>query len=183
MEITRSKVRICAFIFGPIVLASYWFGVSRMEDPMLLWGGIPESVRPINTFCMFIAATGFLIMWWSFLYKWDSASVEELNWPWRDNNSGGHTRLLLALLLVMIPSTFWLESTNFHISNDYSWTPYLVVGVLFLAAIGNILLGLLAWSAYKKGMEGAIWAVIGAGMLAIQVIINDAIWWSLKFPW
>ena len=83
----------------------------------------------------------------------------------------------------MIPSAFWIESTNFHISNDYSWTPFLVVGILILVSFGNILLGLLAWSAYQEDIENSIWAVIGAGMLAIQVIINDAIWWSIKFPW
>ena len=58
-----------------------------------------------------------------------------------------------------------------------------LIQILILAAIGNILLGLLAWSAYQAGFDGAIWAVIGAVMLAIQVIINDAIWWSIKFPW
>ena len=82
----------------------------------------------------------------------------------------------------MIPSAFWIESTNFHISNDYSWTPFLVVGILILVSFGNILLGLI-WSAYQEDIENSIWAVIGAGMLAIQVIINDAIWWSIKFPW
>ncbi len=183
MEITRSIVRICCFIFGPIVLASYWYTISKMEDPMALWGGIPENLRSANVFCMFVAAAGFLMMWWLFLYKWDSTVVETLNWPWGESGSGGNARLLLGFLLVMIPSAFWIESTNFHISNDYSWTPYLVVGILILVAIGNILLGLLAWSAYQEGFDGAILAVIGAGMLGIQVIINDAIWWSIKFPW
>jgi hypothetical protein len=183
MEITRFIVRRCVFIFGPIVLASYWFGVSKMEDPMALWGGIPESVRPANIFCMFLAAIGFLIMWWLFLYKWDATSVEALNWPWAESNVGGHARLLLAFLLVMIPSALWLELTGFHIANDYSWTPYLVVGNLIVVAIGNILLGLLALNAYHEDFDGAIWCVIGSMLLAIQVIINDAIWWSFKFPW
>ncbi len=183
MEISRLIVKICTFILGPIILASYWYGISKMEDPMALWGGIPENFRSANVFCMFIAAAGFLIVWWLFLFKWDAMLVESLNWPGGESGSGGNARLLIAFLLVMIPSAFWLEFTNFHISNDYSWTPYLVVGTLILVAIGNILLGLLAWSAYQAGFDGAIWAVIGAGMLAIQVIINDAIWWSIKFPW
>ena len=183
MEVTRSIVRTCCFIFGPVVLASYWFGVSKMEDAMALLGGIPENLRPMNVFCMFVAATGFLIMWWLFLFHWDPILIETLNWPWAENNGGGYGRLLLAFLLVMIPSAMWLDLTNFHISNDYAWTPYLVVGVLILASIGNILLGLLSWSAYQAGFDGAIWAVIGSFMLAIQVIINDAIWWSIKFPW
>ncbi len=183
IEISGTIVKICTFIFGPIILASYWFGISKMEDPIALWGGIPENFRPANIFCMILAAIGFLMVWWLFLFKWDAILVESLNWPWAENETGGHARLLLAFLLVMVPSATWLELTNFHIVNNYSWTPYLVVGILVLVAIGNILLGLLAWSAYQEGLEGAIWAVIGAGLLSIQVIINDAIWWSIKFPW
>ena len=183
MKVTRSTVRICCFIFGPLVLLSYMYTLSKMEEPMALWGGIPENLRSVNVFCMFVAATGFLIMWRLFLYKWDVEVVESLNWPWKESGSGGNSRLLLGFLLIMIPSAFWIESTNFHISNDYSWTPFLVVGILILVSFGNILLGLLAWSAYREGIENSIWAVIGAGMLAIQVIINDAIWWSIKFPW
>ena len=101
-------------------------------------------------------------MWWLFLYRWDTAVVETLNWPWAESGAGGNTRLLLGFLLVMIPSAFWIESTNFHISNDFSWTPYLVIGILILVAIGNILLGLLAWSAYQEGIDGAIWAAVVA---------------------
>ncbi len=183
MKITRSTVRTCCFIFGPLVLISYLFTLSRMEDPAALWGGIPENLRGVNTACMFIAATGFIMMWWLFLYKWDSLVVESLSWPWSKSNSGGNARLLFGFLLVMVPSSLWIESTYFHISNDFSWTAYLVIGILILVSIGNILLGLIAFSAYKKGIKGANWALIGAGMLAIQVIINDAIWWTIKFPW
>ena len=61
MKVTRSTVRICCFIFGPLVLLSYVYTLSKMEDPMALWGGIPENLRSVNVFCMFVAATGFLI--------------------------------------------------------------------------------------------------------------------------
>ena len=84
MKVTRSTVRICCFIFGPLVLLSYVYTLSKMEEPMALWGGIPENLRSANVFCMFVAATGFLIMWRLFLYKWDVAVVESLNWPWKE---------------------------------------------------------------------------------------------------
>ena len=83
----------------------------------------------------------------------------------------------------MIPSMLWLESTLFHINNDYSWTPYLVIGVLTLASIGNILYGLLAYSAYQDGLEGANMMLLGSVMLSIQCIILDGIVWNVKFPW
>ena len=83
----------------------------------------------------------------------------------------------------MIPSMLWLESTLFHINNDYSWTPILVIGVLTLASIGNIMYGLLAYSAYQDGLDGATPMLIGSVMLSIQCIILDGIVWNVKFPW
>ena len=68
MEVSRELVRTVVFILGPMVLASYVIGLRRMEDPMSLWGGIPESWRPLNVTCMFIAAAGFLIAWWHLLF-------------------------------------------------------------------------------------------------------------------
>ena len=48
MEISREFVRTVVFVLGPMVLASYVIGVRRADDPMALWGGIPESWRTLN---------------------------------------------------------------------------------------------------------------------------------------
>ena len=184
MEIKRETIRMMLYILGPMVLVSYVIGVYRMDNPELLWGGIPESWQPLNVACMFIATIGFLIMWWHFLYRWDAAAVETVQWPWTSGNDGGHTRLLIAFLLILIPSCLWLELTAFHIRTDYSWTKWLVIGNLLLVCLGNILLGMFALSAHRNKIQpGTIWPIIGAMMFAIQVIINDGILWSLKYPW
>ncbi|MGY8701848.1 MAG: hypothetical protein ACKVHH_03965 [Candidatus Poseidoniales archaeon] len=184
MEISREILRMTVYIFGTLVLASYVFGISRMDDPNQLWGGIPESWRPLNIACMFVAATGFLIMWWFFLYRWDAAAVEMVQWPWGNGVGGGNTRLFIALLLFLIPSILWLELTAYHVRSDYNWTKWLVIGNLLLVCIGNILLGLFALGAHQQNVQsGTIWPLFGAVMLAIQVIINDGILWNLKYPW
>jgi len=184
MEIKRETIRMTLYVLGPMVLASYVIGVYRMDNPELLWGGIPESWQPLNVVCMFIATIGFLIMWWNFLYRWDAAAVETVQWPWTSGNDGGHTRLLIAFLLILIPSCLWLELTAFHIRTDYSWTKWLVIGNLLLVCLGNILLGMFALSAHRNKIQpGTIWPIIGAMMFAIQVIINDGILWNLKYPW
>ena len=76
MELTRLNLRIFTFILGPIILATYAYGVSKMSNPEKLWGGIPESWRKFNVTCMFISAAGFLIMWWMFLFQWENQSVD-----------------------------------------------------------------------------------------------------------
>ena len=184
MEITRETIRLALYITGPLVLLSYVYGISKMESPNDLWGGIPESWRSLNVSCMFISATGFLIIWWFFLYRWDATAVETVQWPWGEGTGGGHSRLLLAFLLVTIPSMLWLELTSLHMQTGASWTQWLVIGNLWLVCLGNILLGLFAWSAHQEEIAAdTIWPVIGAVMLGIQVIVNDGILWNLKYPW
>jgi len=185
LEISRETVRLAVYILGPLVLVSYVVGIYRMNDPNQLWGGIPESWRPLNVTCMFVSAAGFLVMWWFFLYRWDTATVDQIQWPWGSNrDSGGHGRLLIAFSLVLIPSMLWLESTSLHIRTDADWSKWVVIGTLWLVCLGNILLGLLAWNAHQQGLEkDAIWPVMGAAMLSIQVIGNDGIIWVAKYPW
>jgi hypothetical protein len=114
----------------------------------------------------------------------DASVIDQLRWPWQDSADGkGANRLFLAYCVFLIPSMLWLESTLFHINNDYSWTPLLVIGVLTLASIGNIMYGLLAYSAYQDGLDGANMMLLGSVMLSIQCIILDGIVWNVKFPW
>jgi len=132
---------------------------------------------------MFIAAAGFLIYWWIIFYQFDHETFFSLRWPWVYADGKGANRLLLAYSLILIPSALWLESTLFHLSNNYSWTPVLVIGILMMVSIGNLMLGLLAYGAYQDGANGSGLMMIGAVMLGIQCIFNDCILWSLKFPW
>ena len=132
---------------------------------------------------MFIAAIGYLMYWWTILYSVDVSVIENLRWPWGESDGKGANRLLLTYCVFLIPSMLWLESTLFHMNNDYSWTPYLVIGILTLASIGNIMYGLLAYSAYQDGLEGANMMLLGSFMLSIQCIFLDGIVWNVKFPW
>ncbi len=183
MKVTRNFVRIFIFIFGTLVLVSYVYGLSHASDKDALWGGIPWSQAQFIVPFMFLAAFGFLMYWWIILYQNDESAMESLRWPWGESDGGGGARLLLAFALLVIPSALWLEATIFHIENEYSWTPFLVIGVLLLACVGNVLMGLLAYSAYVDEMPGGRKMLIGSILLGIQCIIFDGIYWNLKFPW
>ena len=183
MKVTRNFVRIFIFIFGTLVLVSYVYGLSHASDKDALWGGIPWSQAQFIVPFMFLAAFGFLMYWWIILYQNDESAMESLRWPWGGSDGGGGARLLLAFALLVIPSALWLEATIFHIENEYSWTPFLVIGVLLLACVGNVLMGLLAYSAYVDEMPGGRKMLIGSILLGIQCILFDGIYWNLKFPW
>ena len=183
MEITREFVKIITFILGPIVLASYVYGISHSQNPSGLWGGIPVSWQRYIVPFMFIAALGYIIYWWTVFYHLDTLTVESFRWPWGESDGKGNSRLLFSFLLILIPSALWIESTIFHIENDYSWTPFLVIGLLFLASVGNVMLGLIAYSAYQDDVSSSSYMLFGAIALGIQCILNDFIIWSYKFPW
>ena len=183
MEITRRLVLTFTFIFGPLVLVSYVYGLSHAEKPQDLWGGIPLPWQSYIVPFMFIAAAGFLVYWWIVFFQFDQSMFFSLHWPWKDPDGKGADRLFLAYTLILIPSALWLESTLLHLSNDYSWTPVLVIGILILVAIGNVMLGLLAYGSYQDGVDGSGLMIAGAVMLGIQCVINDCILWSIKFPW
>lgn len=183
MEVTREFIRKFTFIAGPLVLISYAFALSRLDDWDSLWGGVPETWITYIVPFMFIAAIGFLMYWWVALFKLDVAVFESLRWPWRESDGNGGMRLLLAYALFLIPSMLWIDSTIFHMNNSYSWTPILVIGILALASVGNIMLGLLAYGAMQDGVDGSKIMLLGSVFLGIQVILNDLIIWSAKFPW
>jgi len=183
VEITRQLVLTFTFVFGPLVLASYVYGLSHAEKPIELWGGVPEVWRIYIVPFMFVAAFGFLMYWYIVFFQFDESVMSSLRWPWTKSDGNGATRLLIAYAVFLIPSALWIESTILHIENDYAWTQYLVIGVLLATSIGNVMLGLLAFGAYQDGMEGSFLMVLGAIMLAIQCILNDFVIWVYKFPW
>lgn len=183
MEITREFIRIFTFITGPLVLVSYAYGLSRLDDKASLWGGIPTSWTTYIVPFMFLAAIGFLMYWWVALFQIEVSVLDSLRWPWGESDGNGAKRLFLAYALFLIPSLLWIDSTIFHMKNSYSWTPLLVIGILGLASIGNIMFGLLAYGAWQDGVDGSGMMLLGSVFLAIQVILNDFIIWSAKFPW
>ncbi len=183
MEITRKFIRTFVMILGIFILLSYVYGVSKSDDATVLWGGIPLSWTKFIIPWMFVAAIGYLMYWWTILYSVDVSVIENLRWPWGESDGKGANRLLLTFCTFMIPSMLWLESTLFHMNNEYFWTPFLVIGILIIVSIGNIMFGLLAYSAYQDGVEGSKTMIAGSIMLSIQCIFFDAILWNVKFPW
>lgn len=183
MEVSRQFLRLFIFIFGSLVLVSYAYGVSHASDKTALWGGIPWSQAKFIVPFMFLAAFGFLMYWWTILYQSEASVLADLRWPWGSADGQGGGRLLLAFALLVIPSALWLEATIYHIDHDYNWTAFIVVGVLMLACIGNIMMGLLAYSAWQDEIPGGGLMLLGSVLLGIQVILFDGIYWNLKFPW
>ena len=90
----RTKLFAWIAIGGVLTLGSYVWGVMgypELRDGM--WGGVPESVKPLYTINMFLAAFGFLLAMVLVLKYADEAMLK---------------RLLLPYTLILIPSALWL---------------------------------------------------------------------------
>lgn len=183
MRITQKQLRAVVFVLGPLVLVSYVAGIARAEAPDDLWGGVTGTLQLATIPFMFVAAAGFLAYAWIALFKLDDTTLAALRWPGRVSDGKGHSRLLAAYLLYLIPSALWLEATLLHLNEPRSWTPTLVIGILALASIGIVMLGLLGWSAYKDQVPGARWLILGAIGMGYQSIVNDLVIWVIQFPW
>ena len=95
MQITRQFIRICVINFGILVLASYVYGLSRLEDKMVLWGGIPDSWLKFIVPFMFIAAIGWLIYWWTILYRVDASVMDRGKIPVMETEQTDYSSLIV----------------------------------------------------------------------------------------
>jgi len=185
MQVTRGGLRVTLACLGTLVLISYGVGVGRMSQPAMdLWGGLKENHRFafILPF-MLLAVGGFIEYWRTTLFVMDEEIVATLRWPWGKSDGNGSLRLLVCLCLFLVPSALWIEATLFHMNHGYSWSPAVPITILIAVAVGNLLMLALGVSAYQDDLPGAVRMVIGATLLAIQCVINDAIIWTAMFPW
>ena len=68
------------FIFGSLVLFSYYNGVTKNPTLSLkLWGGVPESLRFFIISFMFISAIGYFFFTYNFLVNVDLKNIVFLN--------------------------------------------------------------------------------------------------------
>lgn len=183
LQINQDNLKLFTAVAGFFVLLSYVYGVWKAPDRSALWGGIEGGLLKFSAAFMFIAAAGYLLMWYTLFFSMSSEEFDSLRWIFSDRSGSGAKALFVAFLLFLIPSMLWLESTSFHLRTDYSWTPVLVIGILALASIGNIIFILIGLAANADGASYGLTIAIGGLMISIQCILNDLIIWSLKFPW
>ena len=66
MNIQQVGLLVLMVIGGIAVLGSYVFGVKNQAGgTSLLWGGIPQAIRPVYTVSMLVAATGYFFCYLS----------------------------------------------------------------------------------------------------------------------
>lgn len=179
--VSKREVLRIVLVAGPAVPLAYLLGASHAPPVEQIWGGVTPGMQQVIVPWMFLSALGFLV--WAFgLWRWlDSKDVEAMQWPARHPDGKGADRLAWAMLFFLVPSIFWLEATILHLTNPQSWTPDVVVFILFLVGLGNVMALTLTWSVRDR--PHARWMVAGIAIVAVQTVVNDLILWSMLFPW
>jgi hypothetical protein len=176
MDANKRWLIAIILIGGVAVLGSYIWGIQARPDAgQILWGGVPEKIRPFYTVNMFLAAAGYFLFTFFILFRLDSIKTKVTS-----RFGFGVFHSLYAAIL--IPSALWLPLT--FLAVDQSSQALLWMVRIVLSVVGAASLGLFfalrkvrppqpAW-AYRLGM-------IGSMFFCIQTMILDAIVWGAFF--
>jgi len=159
---------------GSAVLASYVVGLGAVPGDAL-WGGVPDSMRPLYTVNMFFAAAGYFFFTAYILFRLDSGTT-------RVAGRFGYGIFHLFYALVLFPSALWLPLTALMAEQPGLATGVCVRIDLALVAFGA--LGLLA-SLISLGAgapKGRRLAIAGLVPFCLQTVVLDALVWPAFFP-
>ena len=173
MDPAARKLALVQLILGPAVLGSYVWCLSVWpEASSQMWGGVPESIQPLYTLWMFVAAAGYFAYTYVFLFKTKPEQTKVLG--------RGYGVLSLLYILMLLPSALWMPMTKWLLEDPSALRFWLVRLDLFAVALGS--LGLIAAAASLEprppGRLRTI-AIVGAVAFSVQTVVLDAIIW----PW
>jgi hypothetical protein len=160
---------------GLAVLASYAWGTFVHPEAMgALWGGVPESLRPLYTVNMLLAAAGYFLFTPYIVFRLRPEAA-------RIGARHGYGLFHGLYLLVLLPSALWLPLTVAMVASPSLalwWTIRLV-----LAAVGVGSLGLVAaLVALREAPPGRVRALVGLVPFCVQTAVLDALVWPAWFP-
>jgi len=176
MDANKRWLIAIILVGGMAVLGSYVWGIqARPDSGQILWGGVPEKIRPLYTVNMFLAAAGYFLFTFFILFRLDPIEAKVTS----QFGFGVFHGLYAAIL---IPSALWLPLTFFAVdqsSQALLWLVRIVLGVVGAASLG------LFFALRKFRPPQPAWAyrlaMVGSIFFCIQTVILDAIVWGVFF--
>jgi hypothetical protein len=173
----RRRLLLLNALGGAAVLGSYALTFSRPDAGEILWGGVPESLKPLYTRNMFLAAAGYFPFTALLAFGVDPARV-------RFFGRWGYGLLFGLYFLVLIPSALWLPLTFAFADSGGSMALWWAVRVdLALVAVGSLgLLGAVWTASPPPNRALQVAAVVGALAFCLQTVVLDAAIWPAYYP-
>ena len=176
MHLQRKRLLWINGLGGSAVLASYVLGLgSNAELGAALWGGVPESIRPLYTANMLLAALGYFLFTPFILFRLPPDTT-------RIGSTFGFGVFGWLYALVLVPSALWLPLTAYLLAHPSAAAWWAVRTDLALVAVGSagLLASLVALPAGAP--RGRLLAVGGLLAFCLQTVVLDALVWPAYFP-
>lgn len=161
---------------GAAVLGSYAHGIMTHWEPgRVLWGGVPEGLRPFYTANMLLAALGYLALTYRLL-RVDPHKARLARWS-------GLVPFIVLYAAILVPSALWMPLTFAMAERPAAllWASIcLVLSIVALSSLG--MLAAVAGLRPRKPQWLHRLAVVGAVFFCVQTVILDAIVWTACFP-
>ena len=161
---------------GAAVIGSYVFGLKGQSGGAnVLWGGVPNSLRPVYTVSMILSALGFFAFIYFILFRLVPDEV-------LIGGRFGFSLFYAIFLVILVASAFWMPLTNAYVGNPSTGMWIGIRTVLALVGLGSIALMLALLTLQTKVPGISYWlAVAGSGYFAFHTAILDAIVWAALF--
>jgi hypothetical protein len=162
---------------GIMVLGSYAHGlITHPANRDAIWGGVPETIKPLYTLNMLFAAAGYLAFTYFVMFRLnpDNAQLANLS---------GFKVFYIIYALILFPSSLWMPLTYAALghpdSSLYYWAVRITLAIVGLASLA--LLGVLL-SLHSSESSPTYWlAVAGSVFFCIQTAVLDGTVWSVYF--
>jgi hypothetical protein len=163
-------------IGGVAVIGSYIFGLNvQSGGANVLWGGVPENIRPVYGVSMILSALGYFAFLYFILFRLVPSEV-------LIGGRFGFSLFYAIFLVILIPSAFWMPLTNMYVGNPSTGLWIGIRTVLALVGLASIALVWALLSLQGKVPSISYWlAVAGSGYFAFHTAILDAVVWAALF--
>lgn len=174
----RTRFAWLNVIGGVAVLGSYVVGLAtHPESRGAVWGGVPESLQPLYTVCMFLAAGGYFLFTPYVFFTLDPGRV-------RVFGRFGFGAFSFLYAAILIPSALWMPLT-FRMVAEPDASLWLAIRiVLLVVGLASVALIVALQTARPEGSKlRKVAALVGAAAFSFQTAVLDALVWPVYFPY
>jgi hypothetical protein len=162
-------------IGGIAVIGSYILGLGGDSGTDVLWGGVPESIRPVYAVSMVLSAIGYFAFLNVLLLRVEPREVTV-------GGRFGYSIFYPIFVLILIPSAFWMPLTNLYADEPSSGTWTAIRVVLFVVGLASIALAWALFTLRPRNRDRSYWAAVaGSCYFAFHTFVLDAILWAALF--
>ena len=167
---------IVNIIGGAAVIGSYILSLNAQSGGAnVLWGGVPENIRPVYGVSMILAALGYFAFVYFIFFRLVPSEV-------LIGGRFGFNLFYVIFIVILIPSALWMPLTNLYIGNPNTGILVGVRTVLALVGFASIALVWVFLNLQTKAPGISYWlAVGGSGYFAFHTTVLDAIIWAVLF--